>query len=42
MTNYTYGWNIVRESGLVDISDDVVKPFYNTDITRAHLDRNVL
>ena len=39
---YTYGWKIIRYNGLVDISIDAVKPYYQTDIRKMHLDNNVI
>lgn len=41
-STYTYNWKIVRKAGLVDITNDVVKTYYNTDITKVHMDNNVL
>jgi len=39
---YTYGWRIIRLTGDVDISSDVVKTYYKTDIREMHLDNNVI
>ena len=39
---YSYGWKIIRLDGSIDISEDVVKPYFETDILRVHFDNNVL
>jgi len=40
---YSYGWIIKKLFGSdVDIAESAVKPNFNTSITRAHLDYNVI
>jgi hypothetical protein len=34
----TYGWDVVRVTGNIDISDDIVKTYFNTSMLRVHLD----
>ncbi|CDW88931.1 neurohypophysial n-terminal domain containing protein [Stylonychia lemnae] len=41
-STYTYGWNVTRVDGDIDISADAVKPYYDTDIRKMHLDNNIL
>ena len=35
---YSYGWKIIRLDGSIDISEDVVKPYFETDILRVHFE----
>jgi hypothetical protein len=39
---YSYGWKIIRLDGNIDISEDVVKTYYETDVLRVHFDNNIL
>jgi len=39
---YTYGWKIVGFEDEIEISVDAVKPYYQTDIRRMHLDNNII
>lgn len=39
---YSYGWKIIRIEGNIDISEDVVKTYFETDILKVHFDNNVL
>lgn len=39
---YSIGWIVVRQQGSVDISNDVIKKYYNTNMTKVHMDNNVL
>ena len=39
---YSYGWIISKLNTNVDLAKDAAKPYFNTDITRVHLDNNIL
>ncbi|CDW75719.1 neurohypophysial n-terminal domain containing protein [Stylonychia lemnae] len=39
---FNIGWIITRQKGSLDITYDVIKTYYQTDLTRVHLDSNVL
>eukprot|EP00347_Sterkiella_histriomuscorum_P014884 403359155 len=39
---YTFGWIIMRVNGNIDITNDVVKTYYQRGIKNIHLDINVL
>ena len=41
-TTYTYGWIISQLSTDIDLAKDAAKPYFDTDITRVHLDNNIL
>ena len=41
-TSYTYGWQVIRINGSVDISQDVIKTFYHVGLLDVHFDNNVL
>ena len=41
-TTYTYGWIISKLSSDVDLAKDAAKPYFDTDVTRVHLDNNIL
>ena len=41
-TTFTLGWKVIREKGKIDITEDVIKSYYNTSLLKVHLDRNVL
>jgi len=33
---------VIRDIGTLDISEDIVKPFHDSDARRVHLDKNAL
>ncbi len=39
---YSYGWIITKLNSNVNLAKDAAKPYFNTDITRVHLDNNIL
>ncbi|CDW71957.1 neurohypophysial n-terminal domain containing protein [Stylonychia lemnae] len=40
--SYTYGWKVIRLSDNLDITVDAVKPYYETDIRKMHMDNNII
>jgi hypothetical protein len=42
LSTYTYGWIITKLSEDVDLAKDAAKPYFGTDITRVHLDNNII
>jgi len=41
-STYIYGWKVVGLEDEIIISGDAVKPYYQTDIRRMHLDNNII
>jgi hypothetical protein len=39
---YTYGWIINKLNSNVDLARDAAKPYFSTDITRVHIDNNII
>jgi REJ domain len=39
---YSYGWIISKLNSNVDLAGDAAKPYYGTDITRVHIDNNII
>jgi hypothetical protein len=39
---YSYGWIITKLKDDVNIAGDAAKPYFGTDITRVHLDNNII
>lgn len=39
---YTYGWKIIRETGNIDVTADIIKPYYQTSTLKMHLDNNII
>jgi len=39
---YDYGWIISKLNSNIDLAKDATKPYFGTDITRVHLDNNIL
>ena len=39
---YSYAWIITKLTDDVNIAGDAAKPYYGTDITRVHLDNNII
>ena len=39
---YWYNWIITKLGDSKDLSGDAAKPYANTDITRVHLDNNII
>lgn len=42
LSTYTYGWIITKLNDNVDLARDAAKPYFDTDITRVHLDNNII
>ncbi|CDW88093.1 neurohypophysial n-terminal domain containing protein [Stylonychia lemnae] len=40
--SYQYGWKVIRLSDNLDITADAVKPYFETDIRKMHLDNNIV
>ena len=40
--SYSYGWIISKLNSNVNLAGDAAKPYYGTDITRVHLDNNII
>lgn len=41
-STYTYGWTVTRQPDGLDITDDVIKTYANTNILKVHLDNNII
>ncbi len=39
---YEYGWSIQKLNSNVDLAMDAAKRYFGTDITRVHLDNNII
>ena len=39
---FWYGWIITQLDTTVDLAGDAAKPYANTDITRVHIDNNII
>jgi hypothetical protein len=39
---YTYGWIVTKLNDNVNVAGDAAKPYFGTDITRVHLDNNII
>lgn len=39
---YSYGWIIQKLNSNVDLAKDAAKPYFGTEITRVHLDNNII
>jgi hypothetical protein len=41
-SQYTFGWTIIRENGNIDVTNDVIKTYYQTSILKVHLDNKII
>ncbi|CDW84379.1 neurohypophysial n-terminal domain containing protein [Stylonychia lemnae] len=39
---YYYGWRVIRETGSLDITNDAIKTYYQTNLTKVHIDNNII
>jgi hypothetical protein len=37
-SHYSFGWVVVRLTGNIDVTNDIVKTYYNTSMQKVHLD----
>lgn len=42
LSTYSYGWIISKISDSMDIASDATKTYYEEDVTRVHLDNNII
>lgn len=41
-TTFTFGWTVIRLSDGLDISDDAIKTYASSDLTKVHVDNNIV
>jgi hypothetical protein len=39
---YTFGWKVLKDKSNLDITNDIIKPYYKTNALKVHLDNNII